>query len=107
MSDGGAKQQRDSERFDRACGRALRMLDHWLTHEMEGQMDLRGFTVRAGTETSGDVLVVVRAFDHEGGPVVGFHAARTVSEALTGAVSRIRGEKMKWRGDDYAIGKGT
>lgn len=66
------------------------------------QVEPTGFTVRGPRSRGDEILVVVRGVDHEGAPVVAFHGAYSLEEALLGLAARLGNGTLKWREDQFA-----
>jgi hypothetical protein len=47
------------------------------------------------------LLLVMKAYDVDGRPVVAFHAGNNVLDVLAGAMRRLRNGSLKWKEDQY------
>jgi len=60
-----------------------------------------GLSVRPPNREKDDFLVVLRGLDAEGAPVVAFHGALSLLDALAGAGERLRNGTLTWRADEF------
>jgi len=67
------------------------------------------YDVRIKHTPDGDepLLLIVKAYNADGAPLVAFHAGRNVLDILAGAMRRMRNGTIKWRNDDYANPRNT
>lgn len=96
-----AKVQNDfsSETFA-AAGRALANIGRALEGHRSLSVDVVGLSIRGPQTTGGEHLVVIRGLDGEGVPVVSFHSAFTVTDAIRGVEDRLANGSLKWRVDE-------
>jgi hypothetical protein len=85
----------------RKVGYAIMLYDHVCSAYWRGSYEITGLSLRAPQTEGGEFLVVVRGFDHEGAPVVGFHSALSAGEALAGAARRLADGTIKFKPDAY------
>ncbi|MCK5292922.1 MAG: hypothetical protein KAR39_13005, partial [Thermoplasmata archaeon] len=69
--------------------------------EHEGVL-LTGLKFKFPEDPMGEVLVIGTAILEGESAVVAFHTANSFPEALVGFMSRLRGDKLKWRVDEFA-----
>jgi hypothetical protein len=62
------------------------------------------FKVRAPRDSGDDYLVIATRVADDGTPEVGFHAATTLPDVLTGLGNRLRNGSFKWKADQYNNG---
>jgi hypothetical protein len=79
-------------------GKAMIFMDEVMSAAADDDIRLVEVRVRPAGSGEGEYLVVVKA-DTPYGRQVGFHSADVPSEALRGAMERIRNKTMKWRED--------
>ena len=72
---------------------------HWT-----GEVEVTSVKAKLPDNDALEVLVVITGLASDGTPVVGFHNAVGLLEALGGAAGRIANGKMKWRVDEYRAG---
>lgn len=82
-------------------GLGVTLFEHFVSTSWRGEVNLTGFSVRTPAAEGGEWLVVLRGTDHEGGPVVAFHSALGIGEALAGASGRMQNGTLKWKPDQY------
>lgn len=95
------KRERASVAREDRTAAALRQLDLMCMREYSGEYLVRAIKLRLGITDEIETLCIVEATDGSGQPVVGFNGAQTASEALVGAINRIRNGQMKWKVDEY------
>lgn len=82
-------------------GRALERLTFMATRVGPSGLELVGMSVRFPREDGEDFLVTLRALDEAGAPVVAFHGAATLEDAVMGVVNRIDNGSLSWRADQW------
>lgn len=87
-------------------GLAVVHLGMQMERSVVGDDGLTGLRVRAPRDSNDDYLIVLNGFDTDGAPVVAFHGATTLEDALVGARNRLRNGTLKWNPDRYATAKG-
>jgi hypothetical protein len=103
---GRASDQEEIKRERRATAHedrvavAMRQLDLMCMAEYSGEVVPTMIKLRLGVTDEVETLCVVEATGPDGGPLVGFNGAQTPTEALVGAINRVRNGQMKWRVDD-------
>lgn len=80
---------------------ALSLLDRMCSTRWGGEYELQTIKLRLGTTDEIETLCIVEGLGPDGSPVVAFNGAQTPSEALIGALNRIKNGQMKWRADEY------
>lgn len=97
-----ARKQNDvsSEAFD-AAGLALAQIDRALQGYRDLAVQISGFSVRGPRGPGDEVFLVIRGEDEEGAPVVSFHSAFTLTEAIRGLDARLSNGTLKWRADEF------
>lgn len=90
-----------SARVDERLAGALHQLDWMCSSRYSGEMVPTSIKLRIGVTDEVETLCIVEAVGGDGTPVVGFNGAQSPSEALIGAINRIRNGQMKWRVDEY------
>lgn len=65
-------------------------------------VDVTGVTIRGPREAGDEILLVVRGIGSDGGPVVAFHSAYGLAEALLSLAARLNNGSLKWREDEFA-----
>jgi hypothetical protein len=73
--------------------------------QWRGDVTLVGVKLKLPEDGAGEVLVVLTGVDQEGAPVVAFHSAVGMLEALAGALRRMGTGSLKWRIDEYRAGR--
>lgn len=82
-------------------GESLALLDRLVVNLREdGELDVRGLSVRFPAGSGAEYLVTVRA-EAGGVQVVAFHSAYTLGETLRGLYNRMAKSKLKWKEDEY------
>lgn len=95
------KDDRRREASDKKLGKTLQLWDHVFGSIFRGECEVQGLSLKRST-TSDEFLVVIRGLSEEDGtPMVAFHAAVTVADALAGAAQRVADGTVKWRVDEY------
>jgi hypothetical protein len=74
----------------------------WLQGEVIGGHEIYEVRITASTQGDDPLLMVIKAWDTEGAPVVGFHGGGHILEMLASAARRVRNGTIKWRADEYA-----
>jgi len=104
----GRASDKDEIRRERAethgkdrVGEALAWLDRMCSESYTGEYNLQVVKLRLGITDEVETLCIVEALGPDGGPVVGFNGAQTPTEALVGAVNRIKNGAMKWKVDGF------
>jgi hypothetical protein len=64
-------------------------------------VEVTGLSVRGPRVRGDEFLVVVKGLDEAGLPVVAFHSAMELGEALRGVEARISNGTLKWRADEF------
>lgn len=93
--------QRAFEEQQLKYGIGLTLFDHICSSSWRGEVEVTGFSVRPPQSIGGEWLVVARGIDGEGTPVVAFHSALGVGEAVAGMSGRIQHGNIKWRVDGF------
>lgn len=79
----------------------VRRLDAWFIGRPVGGIELVGLSLRAPTRENPEYLVTLRGLDADGQPLVAFHSAMTLGDALAGAVNRQLNGGLKWKPDKW------
>lgn len=97
-----AKQEATSDRYYAGVGMNITRLSNKIKNGYVMDYDLRGLSIRFPSPEGGEFLIVLRAFDPDGTPVVAFHSALELQEALGGLETRLDNGSLRWRPDEYA-----
>lgn len=90
-----------SDLRDERVGRSVFKLGCYFSGEKVHEYEFVGMSVRFPDQGSDEFLVTLRALDHEGAPVVAFHAAPNLDEVLKGLLARIENGQLKWKADKW------
>jgi len=101
MSDGTKQVLERSERYDRTAARAMRALFDAAAGPETGFRDMRSITIRFEGQPAGGALIILRAREVEGDPVVSFHAGLNADEALMQALLKLHSDDLSWKEDQY------
>jgi len=85
-------------------GMGLTRFEHICSRHWRGEVEVLGFSVRPPKENSAERLVIVRGVEGQGTPVVAFHSAIGLGEAVAGASGRIANGHIEWKLDSYRAG---
>lgn len=83
-------------------GKAITRLGGYMERSLYREDGLLSLRVRAPRDQGDDYLVVVRALDADGRPVVAFHGASTFVDALVGLSNRMANGTLKWKADRFS-----
>ncbi len=97
-----AKRESRDDRAYEMIGRRVQRLGDFFTEGAVASVELRGLSVRPPTEDNAEFLLVIRAYDDAGAPVVGFHSGLSLGEALAGLYERLDNASLRWKEDEYA-----
>jgi len=84
------------------AARNVLYLEGCFTEVFSPSIELVGISIRPPNREKTDFLIVLRGVDHDGSPVVAFHGATGLLDALAGAGERLRNGTLSWRPDAYA-----
>jgi len=93
-------EQFDDGRYE-ALGLNITRFDYICHGGWQGEVQVTGFSVRVAAERHLETLVVVRGLAADGTPMVCFHSAVGISEALAGAATRVADGTVRWKVDAY------
>lgn len=96
-----AKQSDLSEKALQATGKAVVELGFAMQGYRALRVEIRGISIRKPPVSNGEFLLTIRGTDEDGKPVVAFHTAFELAEALRGVYSRTKNGSLKWRPDAY------
>jgi len=95
------------ERTDRsathgqALWRGLNLLGRFSSGGTVIGVQLTGFTTRMPRYSTDDALIVLRGETEDGTPMVAFHAAIDVAEAMWQALRKYESNDLRWKVDKY------
>jgi len=72
-----------------------------LGEEAPGGVVIEDIRVKISDTGNDPVLCIVKGIDHEGTPVIGFHAGGCFTNALAGLARRLEKGTIKWRVDEW------
>lgn len=84
-----------------ANGRNVALFEYICFGGWQGDIEVQGFSVRIPAEKHLETLVVVRGLAADGTPMVCFHSAVGVAEAIAGAALRVADGTVRWKVDGY------
>lgn len=90
--------EREAGKALAAIGLRLWLLDEMMSVDEGDDMAIRELRIKKNASGAEDYLVVVKG-DLEGQRYVVFHAGTKPSEAIVGALNRIRSGEAKWKVD--------
>lgn len=79
---------------------------HLFLHATGAGMAIYEIRIKVWENESAGLLMVIKAHDGEGTPVVGFHTGGHPVEMLASAARRIRNGSIRWKEDQYYRGGG-
>ncbi len=82
-------------------GWAMLTLEAGIEGYRSWSVDIEGFSIRTPLAQHGEYLLVLKGIDGEGGPVVAFHSATSLSDLFCGAANRLGNGTFKWRVDEF------
>jgi len=99
------KEDEGSRYSDERFGIMAASLDRMVSRHWSGEVDVTGLKLKLGNDTVVETLVILTGVWGDGTPVVAFHSAAPVSEAIAGAMRRLMNGTLKWKEDEYATGR--
>jgi hypothetical protein len=95
-----AREQHYSENWE-DVGRAVSAIDAAMKDYRQLSVLPTGFSVRGPRARGDEILLVVRGIDADEAPVVAFHSAFSLGEALRGLEGRLSNGTLKWKPDEF------
>lgn len=97
-----SNQQRDRSRSQaELVEQAVQGISDALNGTRDLAVHLSGLSVKAPKGEGEELLIVIRGIDADGMPVVAFHSAFSLSEAVRGLAARLNNGTLRWRPDDF------
>lgn len=84
------------------CGAAAQDYDRFVAGQEIHGILLTGVKFKLPNDPMGEVFVVGTAVLEGEAAVVAFHSANSFPEAFVGFMTRLKGDKLKWRVDEFA-----
>lgn len=104
MTSGKEQQERAQyERYVRRLGYLVMAMDAWVGVPSGDGSRITELRLRAARAPGEDCLVIVKMLS-DGRRWVAFHGAENPSDALRGALERLKNDQLQWKQDKYAQG---
>lgn len=93
-------EQLELDRMLHKIGAAIMRGNSYMEKNAEAGTYIRKISLASPWEKSGEWFVVITKYE-EGMPLVAFHSADTLQQAVVGLLNRLRNGSLKWRTDEY------